>query len=508
MRSKINLRDFLACLSLANLIMLKVWLQLFPFNSGKSFWLAHSPANSYLAAMINTVLIGLGLWCAVVIANRWRGSAMVLWPFIYGVTLCLALNGIRVNYGWGRYYLYRKLGEGGPLLAGITVILLMTAIALLMIRHRHLISQHYFRVPLVLAPFVLVTFGQSALALRQLEPPSAFVPHTRHDMRRAENTHAMPVVWIIFDELDYRIAFGQRPKGLVLPELDRLQQTSLNVTRAYSPFDSTAVSIPALLTGKTLKRTKPLGAGDMTLSGTDGTTSSLQQTETTIFADMHNRGARTAIFGWYFPYSRLFSAAAVVKDYPIYLFPTSERLTKTIVFQLGSLVESSYFSPFGDSLAVINHIAITTSIQKDVLHYLQTNQNGGFAFLHYPVPHDPNIYNRNTHRYGSNSNIKEGYLDNVALTDRLLGEIRTIMEKAGTWDKALIIVSADHHWRQNTYDGIIDKRHVPFLVKLPHQTQGTPMDSRFETVRTRDMIVRIVDGTLKTPEDVKRWMSQ
>jgi hypothetical protein len=82
------------------------------------------------------------------------------------------------------------------------------------------------------------------------------------------------------------------------------------------------------------------------------------------------------------------------------------------------------------------------------------------------------------------------------------------MEKAGTWDKALVIVSADHHWRYNTYDGIIDNKHVPFLVKLPFQTQGISLDSRFETVRTRDMIVRIVDGTLKTPEDVKHWMSQ
>jgi len=506
MRSKTVLRDSLACLSLANLIMMKVWLQLLPFASGKSFWLAHSPADSYLAAMVSTALIWLGLWSLALMANRWQWSAMALWPFMYGITLCFAVNGIRGYYSWGMRNLYRALGGWGSLLAGIAAILLAASLVFWAVRHHRLVARNYFRAPLILAPFILVTFGQSALALWQLEPESAFSPRARQNIRLAENTHAMPVVWIIFDELDYGIVFGRRPKGLMVPELDSLQRTSLSATSAYSPFDATSVSIPALLTGKALTMTKPLNANEMTLTKIYGATSSLQ-TAPTIFTDMHDRGIRTAIFGWYFPYSRLFSAVDVGKDYLAPIVPTSGRLIKTVVMQLRKLLESNYFSPFGDSLGVRSHIAFTTSMQKDVRQYLQTNQNR-FTFLHYPVPHDPNIYNRHTHRYGSNRDVKEGYLDNVALADLLLGEIRTTMQKAGTWDKALVIVSADHHWRYNSYDGIIDKKHVPFLVKLPHQTQGMPVGSRFETVRTRDMVVQIVDGALKSPEDVRRWMSQ
>jgi len=506
MRVKTALRDFLSCLSLANLIMMKMWLLLLPFDAGKSFWLAHSPSNSYLAAMVCTILVGLGLWCAALIANHWQGAAMALWPFMYGATLCFALNGIRNNYEWGMHNMYRALGKGGALLAGIAVILLVTCMVFWMVRYRHMIARQYHKVPLVLAPFVFFTFGQSVLALRQAEPESVFISHAHQNIQLSENTLAMPVVWIIFDELDYGIAFGRRPKGLLLPELDRFQQTSLCATHAYSPFDATAVSIPALLTGKALKMTKPLSAAEMILTGVDWTTSSLQ-TESTIFADMHNRGGKTALFGWFFPYSRLFGTVDVIKDYPNYFYPVSDRLAKTVVLQLRSLVESGYFSPFGDSLLVRNHISITTSMHKDVTHYLQTNQSG-FAFLHYPVPHSMNIYNRHIQRYGANRNIKEGYLDNVALVDLLLSEIRAAMQKAGTWDKALVIVSADHHWRFNTYDGIIDKQRVPFMVKMPYQKNTITVGKRFETVRTRDLITQVVDGKLKTPEDVSRWMAR
>ena len=505
MRIKTSLRDFLACLSLANLIMMKVWLLLLPFYSRKSFWSAHSPSNNYLAAMVNTILIGLGLWCTALIANHWKKSAIALWPLIYGAAIVFSLNGIRSNWGWGRHSLYQALGTAGALLVGSAVLLLMVGIAFVLIRYRHIVAQQHFRVPLVLAPFILVTFGQSVLALRQVEPESAFIHHEHQNIQDSENKLAMPVVWVIFDEMDYGITFERRPEELLLPELDNLHKTSIFVSQAYSPWEATSVSIPALLTGKALEMTTPRSAVEMTLTGTDGSTSRLQ-TESTIFADMHVRGSRTALFGWSFPYSRLFKSVDVVKDYPALLAANSDRLAVTVVEQLRTLVESLYFSPFGNSLLYENHFSTTTSMQKDVTHYLQHNQSGGFVFLHYPVPHSMNIYNHLTHSFGPNPNVKKGYLGNMALVDRLLGEIRRTMETAGTWDKALVVVSSDHHWRFNTYDGIIDKRRVPFMVKLPHQVKGVTVNSRFETVETRDLILQIVDGKLRTPEDVSHWM--
>lgn len=504
MRIKVVTRDFLSCCSLANLVMLKVWLTLLPFDPGNSFFLSHSPANGYLAAMIDTVLIALSLWCAVFLAKRWHRSTLAIWPLVYVVTLCFALNGLRDNYHWGIYTLYESFGKWAALL-GIAALLMMAGAVYWMVRFRRLITKNYFKLPLLFLPFLLVTFEQSAMALYQAEPESTFMVKERKYFRAPENTLVPPVVWIIFDELDYRIAFERRPKELLLPELDKLLQTSLSANNAYSPGLETAVSIPALLTGHVLKMTKTIGAGVMELTGIDGTSSTLQ-TQSTIFADMHNRGQKTALFGWYFPYSRLFSGIDIVRDYPRGLYQGSAQLSEIVALQLRTLVESVYFSPFGDSLVISNHILMTKSINDDVTRYLKTDQSRGFAFMHYPVPHSPNIYNRYTLEFGPNRNVKEGYLDNLALVDVLLGKIRRAMEESGNWDKSLVVVSSDHHLRLDAYDGFINERRVPFIVKLPHQSKGLIVNSRFETVRTRDLILEIVDGKLKTPEDVRYWI--
>ena len=491
MRIRSTILDLITCLSIANLVMLKNWLVLFPFDSKKSFWLAHSQFNCYLAALINTLLIGVGLWFVLFIVGRWKGTTTLLWPLICGVTLGFALNGIRSQYAFGMHNIYRVHGNWSGLVAVVAVIFLLAGTAFCMIRYRHQAGRLYPKVALFFAPFMIVTFGSSIYALQQVEPESAFLPHVRKNISVSANTPEIPVVWIIFDELDYGITFERQPKELLHPELDSLKRTSLFATHAYSPFDATSLSIPALLTGSSLKNTIPHNSANMTLMRTDGTIRELR-TESTIFSDMRDRSIRTALLGWFFPYARLFNVDFNV-SYPQFLIPISESLTKTVILQLRNLVESEYFSPFGDSLTANNHITNTTSLHREAIIQLQKNRYG-FIFLHYPVPHNPNIFDSHSHSYGTNRNIREGYLDNVALADVLLGEIRATMQEIDTWDKALVILSSDHHWRFNTYDGVIDKRHVPFLVKLPHQKSGIMFSDRFQTVNTRHRAIGYMSG--------------
>jgi len=90
--------------------------------------------------------------------------------------------------------------------------------------------------------------------------------------------------------------------------------------------------------------------------------------------------------------------------------------------------------------------------------------------------------------------------------DRLLGEVRGAMEQAGTWDDALVVVSSDHHLRVNAFDHVIERQRVPFMVKLPHQAGGVTVDARCETVITRELILQVLDGRLRTPAEVASWM--
>ncbi len=490
MRIKNTLRDFLVSLTLANLIMMKVWLSILPFKADQAFFLEHSQGVVYVATLMSTLIISVALWSIMSIATRWQKFEKGIWLCIYVTTIVFCLNGIRAGNNYSLELIYSILGMWGTVIVGL---LLVVGAGYLIFRYRDVFVQKYSSRVLILSPFLVFTFGQSLLALSKVEPESAFSTHAYKNLQPVERPNAIPVVWIIFDELDYRIAFGHRPKNLLLPELDKLQLTSLSASKAYSPGGATIISIPELLTGKVLKSSTPLSANRIELIGLNGKASNFP-TDETIIGDLQKRGEKTAIFGWYFPYNRLLATVDVIKSYPY-------ELTKTIFTQLSNLIESRFTFLLSNS----HHISITKSMQNDVIHFLQTFESG-FVFLHYPVPHADYIYNRNTKTYCQNLNLKEGYIDNVALTDRLLGEVRATMEQTGTWDKSLLIVSADHHWRFNTYDGVTDTLHVPFLVKLPRQKYSLSASDRFETVNTKEMILNIIDGKINTPEEVKRWI--
>ena len=42
---------------------------------------------------------------------------------------------------------------------------------------------------------------------------------------------------------------------------------------------------------------------------------------------------------------------------------------------------------------------------------------------------------------------QSGYIDALALTDKIIGDLRRSMEHAGTWDTTTMIFSADHPYR-------------------------------------------------------------
>jgi hypothetical protein len=473
--------------------MMKVWLAILPFNGEQAFFLEHSQVLGYVSAIVSTLLIASAVWCVTQLTTRWQQIERWIWLFIYSSTAFLCLNGIRYNRGWSLEIIYGALGKWG---ADIVMLLFLVGTTSLMFRYRYVIVKKKSLIALLLSPFLLFTFGQSLLALKQVEPESVFTVYTSHKPVLVKHANAIPVVWIIYDELDYRIAFGSRPKNLLLPEFDKFQQTSLYSSKAFSPGGFTSISIPELLIGKVLMSSTPVSANEILLTFSDGNKINFN-TAKTIISDMQQRKEKIAIFGWFFPYTRLFSSVDCVKDYSI--SPSSDGLMENIAIQLSSLIESriTFQNP--------HHILITKSMQNDVINYLQTFQSG-FTFLHYPVPHPDYIYSRKTKTYCNNLNQKEGYLDNLALTDRLLGEVRITMQKNGIWDKALIIVSADHHWRFNIYDGVTDTLHVPFLVKLPGQKDSLSFSDRFETVNTKEMILNIIDGKINTPEELKTWM--
>ena len=103
---------------------------------------------------------------------------------------------------------------------------------------------------------LLILLANAAYSSVWRFPPSTYV-----EGALARPVAAVPgavrVVWVIFDELSQAIAFQNRPKGLELPNFDRLRKQSFYATAGEAPGRSTMVSMPALITGLPVLASQP-----------------------------------------------------------------------------------------------------------------------------------------------------------------------------------------------------------------------------------------------------------
>ncbi len=143
-----------------------------------------------------------------------------------------------------------------------------------------------------------------------------------------------------------------------------------------------------------------------------------------------------------------------------------------------------------------------------------------FVFLHLPVPHPGGIYDRKTSSFSHNNS---SYIDNLALADKSLAHLRQLLERNGTWDSSAVIVMGDHSWRTTllwsksyawtpedqaaSHGGQFDDRPA-YIVKMPYQRTPARIDSRFAAIHTRALLDGIIDGRLKTSEDLAAWAAQ
>jgi Sulfatase len=91
------------------------------------------------------------------------------------------------------------------------------------------------------------------------------------------------------------------------------------------------------------------------------------------------------------------------------------------------------------------------------------------------------------------------HLLQLGFTDRLLGQLVGKLERAGLYDRALVVVTADHgisfhggdKRRAPTDTNLVDLAFVPLFVKLPGQKEGKVVDRH---VRIVDVLPTIADG--------------
>jgi hypothetical protein len=514
-----KLQDFLIALSLSNLLFIRSWRRLiYPSSEAYHIKLEPYPAD-YLGAILS-VLITAGLFFGGIQLARYLngGKTPTIAKLFFLGVLIVIVNGIRLQFFESESGLFLKVGFFAiVVLIGIGVLL----------KWREQVFKFGKNLLLILSPFVLFTFSQAVSGFLTANPPpdlpitsqiSAIQPKNKPQIKNR-------VVWIIFDELDYFVSFGANPRLIELPNFTKLKNESFFAVNAVSPAYATIESIPSLLTGKKIEKSTTLGKNELLLKFDAAQTNKFSQTPN-IFRQIKNMNGATAAVGWYHPYCRVLGkdlfacqwesldtindfepqplSRIVVQNFVNCLIslPFGFRLFEKVNLKINGMVEDSGY--------LKRHYRMIEG-SKAVLAYPDFD----LIFIHLPFPHLPGQFNRQSNNFGTDSD----FLDNLALTDKVLGEFRQTMENNNLWDNSTVIVSSDHQWRLNRYQFTstdknfpitqgIEHPNIPFILKLKGQTESVIYDKPFNTVITHDLILAIIKGEVSTAKDVQKWLDE
>jgi hypothetical protein len=519
-------RDAAISLSLANICFVKVWGKAL---SGAGAYFNEFPIT-YASIIVNVLLLAGLFFLAITIARRSRSAlSMKLAGWAFLLAILTALNGIALlGLTLSNVNFPALMGRNLAYFAGLG---LTASVVLAAVKARSYVIRFAPRVILVLLPFVLITFSQAVWKLTRNvgvayaeSKPLAAAPIARR-------TPATRVLWIIFDEMDQRMSFSERPAGVDLPELDRLRSQSVYAVNAYPPAPLTYMSMPALITGRLVTKVTPVGADELMIRFDGEQTGVGWSTQPNVFSEARNSGFTTGLAGWCHPYCEVIggslSKCEEVKEksneeisLKSSMFLQAESLISTI-----PLVQQAAM-PVIQRVKFVNRIVTRGEREKYTVRYKRVLDSAlrasvdpdlDLVFVHSPAPHPPGIYDRAKDDFSLES--KNGYLDNLELVDRTLGELRRAMERAGVWDKTTVIISADHWWRTEMWSrgpfwtredaavsgGKMDHR-IPFIVKLAGQRAQLTYTPGFNTVVTHDLVLALMRGEISSSAGVAGWL--
>jgi hypothetical protein len=266
------------------------------------------------------------------------------------------------------------------------------------------------------------------------------------------------IVWIVFDELSFDQLFEHRARNLALPNFDALRDQSTLFTNVQPVGSRTVKVLPSLLTGRGVDDTRFTFANKFQVHYTHVHGWHPLDGSGTVFADAQHAGWRTAAVGWYNPYCTLY-AGAIDDCY----FMNLDRIDGDMA-QRNSFWRNTY-APLQQvvreikaparadkdscNVDVRQRLQTQLDLERHSMQVLQTDQ-ADLIFFHFSVPHSPNVWSRLTDNY--TTYCDSSYLDNLALADRMLGQMMTTLRNSPRWQDTTVIVQGDHSWRMYLWD--------------------------------------------------------
>jgi hypothetical protein len=383
-------------------------------------------------------------------------------------------------------------------------------------------------------------FLLTQLAFRGWQSSRTMRRQALHHAQAAATIQPHRIIWVVLDELSYQQTYEHRFPGLQLPAFDALAANATVFTHAQ-PFDIyTEVVLPGLFAGKPFDAMRTTPTVELSVhNALTGKWQNFQQHDT-VFQDALNAGYSTAITGWYNPYCRIISAVLdscywTYRSPSNLMQPSDSILTNTLdplkllTWMVLNVAPAHVRVYFMRRLHIPEEKVSITQGHIDDYKDLAARSNKllrdrsyGFILLHLPVPHPWGIYDRHTGKFITTGS---SYINNLALADKCLANIRQTLEQTGQWDSSTVVVMGDHSWRTKqlwhlphpgygwakeddiaSHGGQYDPRPV-YIVKFPGQTTGTRIDTPYSTVNTRKLFDNIMSHQLTNAADLTAWVN-
>ncbi|HZF40376.1 MAG TPA: sulfatase-like hydrolase/transferase [Blastocatellia bacterium] len=525
----VYIKDLITALSLANLCFLAAWRSVIYSADPIGYHLTENAVwRNSVGLMLDVLLLAAMFWASYAFARRRRQArllALLRWGFLFVVYA--ALDGVRRQF-YGPLTAPALIAVVGKpafiaLLIGASFLIVFT-----LARHSRRVITIAQAIVLILSPFALMTFSQTAWSLVKSRPANAAAKDKSAADAGNNIRPATRVLWVIFDEFGYHPAFGARPSSIELHELDRLRAESVVATNAYPPAKWTMLSIPALVTGRLVAVAQPSSYNELALTFDGAGSPAPWSTQPNVFSRARAIGAGSAVVGWYHPYCRVIGGDLTRCSFTVVANET-DRLSQRVS---QSMLE--HFRTLGRGAPVIREVlpesvkvgkrwelAYAESLKRISQESAAAAADGALSLvmIHFPAPHFPCQYDRRKDDF----TIEGGrnYFDNLELVDRTFGDLRRAMEQAGWWDNTIVLVSSDHWWRTDIWpknqtwteeeqavksEG--EDHRVPFLLKLKRQKESVIYQPSFNTVLSQDLLLALLRGELSAPADVTAWLDR
>jgi hypothetical protein len=316
------------------------------------------------------------------------------------------------------------------------------------------------------------------------------------------------IIWLLFDELSYHQAFEHRFPGLAMPEFDKLKKESYSFTDLQPAGFHTEEILPSFFLGHVVVDLRSDLNGNATIKLAGQNNWEPFDAHATLFADAQRLGWTTGVVGWHNPYCRMLAGTLD------YCFWRTGNGSWNGIASDQSVFKNAW-APFAEAARLYRRRPGSPQEEKHAsdlaaiipqAEALIRDQNIGFVFIHLPVPHPPGIYDR---RAGLQRDSGT-YIDNLALADRVLGELLGTINGTGLATQTTVVITSDHSWRiplwrptgqwgkeeETASQGRFDTRPV-LMIHFPGQSEERNITRTYDDIRLHDILEQLlqVQGT-------------